>query len=132
MRVTTALGAFSLLAGCTATANTYPVNQAAFDAGAIKIEFVRNGTSRGPVTATLVDGSVLKGEYAVTDDGTFETMIGRFGAVSAFSESGGRPVEADATDGKETLECALRVDLGGDGGGACQLQPSGAVYRVTF
>ena len=123
---------FLTLAACAESANTYPVNQAAFQIGLINIQFTTYGTGSGPITATLPNGEILKGNYAVTDDGTFSVIADRFGTASAYSTSGGKPVEADATDGKVTLSCALRVSFGGHGGGACGLEPTGAIYRTTF
>jgi hypothetical protein len=121
-----------LVAGCTSTAQTYPINPAAFATGVVSIQFVRNLSDSGSLTATLPDGSVLNGHYAVTDGESFALLAGRFGTASVASFSGGRPVEADATNGRATLQCALKVNLGGNGGGACELEPSGALYRVTF
>ena len=58
-----------LLTGCvgaTATADTFPLNNAAKRLGPIRATFVRTGSGEGPVTITMGDGEVLTGRYRVT------------------------------------------------------------------
>ena len=50
------------LVGCAATADTFPLNDAAKRLGPVHVSFVRNGIGRGPVTIMMPDGEVLTGE----------------------------------------------------------------------
>jgi hypothetical protein len=72
-----ALAVLFALAACTDTADTFPMNDAAHQMGPIKVDFVRTGIGRGPVTITMADGEVLKGEYLVA-----------FGSTQGFAFSG--------------------------------------------
>ena len=49
------------LAGCAATADTFPLNDQAQAMGPLHINFTRPGLDFASVTATLADGEVLKG-----------------------------------------------------------------------
>jgi hypothetical protein len=71
------------LASCTDQARVYPLDPAAMQAGTPKIEFVRQGLGRGPVTVTMPDGEVLQGEYQVTENAS----VG-FGIVGGHTFSG--------------------------------------------
>src|SRR5256885_863536 len=70
MRVARTLAALGLvtMTGCTDTARMFPINDAATAIGAPRFEFVRQGLGHGPVTVTLADGEVLKGEYRVVEN----------------------------------------------------------------
>jgi hypothetical protein len=61
-----------LLGGCSDTADTFPMNVAAKELGPVRVSFVRTGVGRGPVTITMADGEVLKGEYRVAFGGWWE------------------------------------------------------------
>ena len=77
------------LAGCTDTADTFPMNDAAKHLGPLRMSFARTGIGSGPVTITMADGEVLKGTYRVA-----------FGGGDAFAFSGGRTASAMViTDG---------------------------------
>jgi hypothetical protein len=80
MRTLIGLGAV-LLAGCADTADTFPLNDAARKIGRPKVEFVRTGIGRGPITITMPDGEVLTGTWRVAFDGAvgmgFEVAVVR-------------------------------------------------------
>jgi len=44
------------------------LDNAALQSGTPKLEFVRQGLGRGPVTVTMPDGEILKGEYQLTEN----------------------------------------------------------------
>jgi len=134
------------LSGCTDTADTFPLNQAAKDLGPIKVSFVRTGIGRGPVTITLGDGEVLTGEYRVA----FSTAQG-FGFTNAsgtgysgtqsfgFSGSattntlliGDGPVQFVANGPRTQMLCRGMNSTMGHGNGQCQTF-GGALWTVSW
>lgn len=54
------------LPGCADTADSFPLNDAAKRIGDPQIDFIRTGIGRGPVTITMPDGEVLKGEWSIS------------------------------------------------------------------
>ena len=64
-RIAVCLALFGLLSGCADTADTFPLNDTARNLGPMHVTFVRTGMARGPVTITMADGEILKGEYRV-------------------------------------------------------------------
>ena len=118
------------LAGCAATADTFPLNDAAKRLGPVHVSFVRNGIGRGPVTITMADGEVLTGEYRVA-----------FGSSAAFGFSGAHsasaivisdgPVQFVATGPKTQMLCRGTSTPTGSGNGQCQTY-DGAVWAVSW
>ncbi len=58
-RIGLALAALGAVAGCTGTADTFPLNDAAKNLGPIKVTYMKTGIGSGPVTITMADGEVL-------------------------------------------------------------------------
>ena len=118
------------LAGCAATADTFPLNDAAKRLGPVKVSFERTGIGRGPVAITMADGEVLTGEYRVA-----------FGSSAAFAFSGAHsasaivisdgPVQFVATGPKTQMLCRGTSTIGGSGNGQCQTY-DGAVWAVSW
>lgn len=52
------------LGACTDSARVFPLDPASAQAGVPKIDFVRRGIGRGPVTITMPDGEILQGKPA--------------------------------------------------------------------
>ncbi len=67
-----------VLAGCAATADTFPLNEQAKAMGPLRIGFTRTGLGFAPVTATLGDGEVLHG----TVHPAFNEALGRASALA--------------------------------------------------
>ena len=119
-----------LLSSCTDHADTFALNDGAKKLGPLRAEFVRTGTGSGPVTITMADGEVLKGEYRVA-----------FGGSEAFAFSGGQtgtaivitdgPVQFVATGPKTQLLCRGKSTVGGHGNGQCQ-NYEGAIWAISW
>ena len=119
-----------IVCGCTDHADTFALNPAAKQLGPLKAEFVRTGTGSGPVTITMADGEVLKGQYRVA-----------FGGGEAFAFSGGRtatvlvitdgPVQFVATGPKTQLLCRGTSTPAGHGSGQCQ-NYEGAIWAISW
>ena len=117
-------------AGCAGTVDTFPLNEAAKNLGPIKATFVRTGVGQGPVTITMADGEVLKGEYRVA-----------FGTAQGFAFSGSHsasalvitdgPVQFVVTGPKTQLLCRGTSSTMGHGNGQCQTY-DGAVWAMSW
>ncbi len=125
-----AIAALVLLAGCTDTADTFPLNDAAKQLGPIQVSYERTGVGQGPVVITMADGEVLKGHYRVA-----------FGGDEAFGFSGGQtasalvitggPVQFVATGPKTQILCRGSSSTMGHGSGECQTY-DGALWAVSW
>lgn len=125
-----AIAIVALLTGCAGTVDSFPLNIAAKNLGPLKASFVRTGTGQGPVTITMADGEVLKGQYRVA-----------FGTAQGFAFSGGRtssalvitdgPVQFVATGPKTQLLCRGNSTTMGHGSGQCQTY-DGAVWAISW
>jgi hypothetical protein len=122
--------AFSVGA-CTDVARVYPIDAAAMAAGTPKIQFVRQGLGHGPVTVTMPDGEILKGEYQVTENAAVGVGFAGAQTFSAVSFGSGRGVVISATGEHTILNCDGTADVGGHGSGICQTS-QGNKYRVMF
>src|ERR1700760_1340797 len=98
------LASLIALGGCSDTADTFPMNAAAKQLGPIKASFVRTGVGRGPVTITMADGEVLKGEYRVAFGSSTGMAFSGAASPSAIVISDG-PVQFVATGPKTQMLC---------------------------
>jgi len=110
------LAAALLLCGCADQARVYPLDDAALRAGTPKLEFVRWGLGRGPVTVTMPDGEVLRGEYQVTENATVGYGFAGAHPVGGAAYGSGRPVVISATGDRGTIiNCEGSADISGHG-----------------
>ncbi|MGH6673885.1 MAG: hypothetical protein ACRECV_18200 [Xanthobacteraceae bacterium] len=107
------------------------MDQTSWEAGVPKIKFVREGLGHGPVTITMPDGEILKGEYQVTQNAA--VGFGFSGSYTATAIGyGASPVVLSATDAQGTIfNCQGSVDIDGNGSGTCQ-DNHGNTYRVMY
>jgi hypothetical protein len=129
-RVAFVLVAAGVVVGCAASADTFPLNDAAKRLGPVQVSYARTGTGSGPVTITMADGEVLKGRYRVA-----------FGGGEAFAFSGGSsatalvitdgPVQFVASGPKTQMLCRGTSSAFGHGSGQCQTY-EGAVWAVSW
>ena len=120
------------LAGCAGSATAYPLNAAAVHDGAPKVAFVRYGTDGGPITVTMPDGEVLKGQYRVISNAAIGYGFAGTQMVTTAGFGGGSPVMASAVDQRGTMmNCQGAVDLGGHGALDCSTN-DGARWRMMF
>jgi hypothetical protein len=125
-------GIFLLLAGCTDQARIYPMDDATLRAGIPKFEFVRQGMGRGPVTVTMPDGEILRGEYQIMENAAVGFAFSGTRAATAVSYGSGRPIVISATGDRGTImNCDGAADIGGHGSGTCETN-RGNKYRVMF
>jgi hypothetical protein len=97
-----------------------------------KIEFVRQGIGRGPVTVTMPDGEILKGEYQITENAAIGVGLSGARTATAIGYGSGRPVVISATGERGTImNCEGAADIGGHGSGVCETNKGGK-YRVMF
>ncbi len=118
------------LAGCTDTADTFPLNDAARQIGTPKVSFVRTGVGSGPVTITMPDAEVLTGTWRVA-----------FGGAVGMAFSGGKSATAIVVgDGnvqfvvngpKTQILCRGTSSPFGHGSGQCQTY-EGALWAVSW
>ena len=130
LRIGAILASCLLASACADTADTFPLNVAAKKLGPIKADFVRTGVGRGPVTITMADGEVLKGEYRVA-----------FGASQAFAFSGTHsasalvigdgPVQFVVTGPRTQILCRGTSSTFGHGNGQCQTF-EGAAWAISW
>ena len=122
---------FSLIvAGCTGTVDTFPMNEQAKTLGPLRAKFTRTGVGSGPVEITMADGEVLKGTYRVA-----------FGSAQVFAFSGAQsatalvitdgPVQFVATGPRTQLLCRGNSSTMGHGSGQCQ-NYEGAVWAISW
>lgn len=124
------VAAAMMLAGCTDTADVFPLNLEAQQLGPLKATFVRTGVGRGPVTVTMGDGEVLTGEYRVA-----------FGSAEGFGFSGTHyasalvitdgPVQFVLNGPKTQLLCRGTSTTMGHGSGQCQTF-DGALWAISW
>lgn len=130
-----AIAAVMLLGGCVMPqvdhARLYPLNDVATRLGVPQIEYVRRGTGNGPVTVTMPNGEILRGEFQVTRNET--VGVGFFGARSTTAISAGTSsgVMSAIGDRGTVINCDGVLDIGGHGSGACEIS-QGARYRVMY
>jgi hypothetical protein len=119
-----------LLSGCSDTADTFPMNAAAKELGPIQVSFVRTGIGKGPVTITMADGEILKGEYRVAfGTSTGMAFAGPVTASAIVIQDG--PVQFVATGPKTQMLCRGNSSTMGHGSGQCQTY-EGAVWAVSW
>lgn len=119
-------------AGCVDQARLYPMDQAALQAGTPKLKFERWGLGRGPVTITMPDGEILRGEYQVTENAAIGWGFAGGQTATAIGYGSGRPVVIGATSDRGTImNCEGAADINGHGSGICQTS-RGNRYRVMF
>jgi hypothetical protein len=106
------------------------MNSAAKQIGDPKIEFVRQGIDRGPVTIIMPDGEVLKGHYRVARDGAMAMAFSGGQTASAVGVGNGG-MQFVARGPKTELLCQGSVSIGGHGNGRCQTV-EGAVWAVSY
>ncbi len=118
------------LAGCTDTADTFPMNAAAKQLGPLKASFVRTGIGRGPITITMADGEVLTGEYRVAFGSSVGMAFSGSRSASAVVIDDG-PVQFVATGAKTQMLCRGTSSTMGHGNGQCQTY-DGAVWAISW
>ncbi len=122
------LGAMS--AACSDTGRSFPLDDTSLAAGTPTFEFVRQGLGRGPVTVTMPDGEVLKGEYQVTNNDAVGVGFAGGHVATAIASGSGRPVAVNAVGPRGTiLTCDGALDIGGHGTLVCQTNHN-TKYRV--
>ena len=120
----------AVLSGCTDTADVFPLNPAAQHLGPVKASFVRTGTGRGPITITMANGEVLKGEYRVA----FSSSVGMAFSGAHGSSAlliGDGPVQFVATGPKTQMLCRGTSSTMGHGNGECQTY-DGALWAISW
>lgn len=130
MKATIALLIFVIFSGCADTADVFPMNDAAKQMGPIHVSFIRTGIGRGPVTITMGDGEVLKGEYRVAFDASEAMAFSGPYSASVIVISNG-PVQFVATGPKTQILCRGTSTPMGRGNGECQTY-DGAVWAVSW
>jgi hypothetical protein len=121
-----------LLSNCADSARMYPMDPTAMQAGTPKFEFVRQGMGRGPVTVTMPDGEILRGEYQITENAAVGVGFAGARTATAVGYGSGRPVVISATRDRGTvMNCEGTADIGGHGSGICETS-RGNKYRVMF
>jgi hypothetical protein len=119
-----------MCAACSDTGRSFPLDDASLAAGVPTFEFVRQGLSHGPVTVTMPDGEILKGEYQVTNNDAVAVGFAGKQVATAVASGSGRPVAVNATGTRGTiLTCDGALDIGGHGTLVCQTN-HGTKYRV--
>lgn len=139
MRAAAAILAILPLCTCTDTGQMTPLNDEAARLGPPKFEFVRQGTSQGPVTITMPDGEVLHGRYQVVQGGAIgfgsASSVGTGGSAFATGSSvvmsgGGAVLISASGDRGSSMTCQGQVSFG-HGGGICRTL-RGAEYQMMF
>jgi hypothetical protein len=130
MRAIIILALGSLCTACTDTGRIFALDDASLAAGTPTFEFVRQGIGRGPVTVTMPDGEILKGEYQVTNNDSVGVAFAGGHMATALASGSGRPVAVNATGPRGTImTCDGALDIGGHGTLVCQTN-HGTKYRV--
>jgi hypothetical protein len=119
-----------MLAGCTDTADIFPLNREAQRLGPLKATFVRTGVGQGPVTVTMGDGEVLTGQYRVAFGGAEGFAFSGAHSASAIVITGG-PVQFVITGPKTQLLCRGTSSTMGHGNGQCQTF-DGALWAISW
>jgi hypothetical protein len=133
MRVPPLLIAATILGGCADTGRVFPLDQTSAAIGTPKFEFVRQGIGRGPVTVTMPDGEILKGEYQVTENASVGVAFSGVRMATGVAYGSGRHTVANVIGDRGTImNCDFVLDIGGHGSGICQTSPQNAQYRVLI
>jgi len=120
----------ALCAACGGSGRTFPLDDASLAAGTPKVEFVMYGTGHGPVTVTMPNGEILKGEYQVTENAAVGFGFSGVQTATAIGYGSNRPVAVNAVGDRGTiLTCDGALDIGGHGSLVCQTN-HGTRYRV--
>lgn len=131
MRILAVFIGFLVLSGCADSARVFPIDPASMQAGTPKIEFVRQGIGRGPVTVTMPDGEILTGEYQVTENAAVGVGFAGSHMATAVGYGSGRRTVISANGPRTIINCDGTADIGGHGSGVCQTSV-GTQYRVMF
>ncbi len=118
------------LAACTDTADVFPLNAAAKSLGPVTVSFVRTGVGQGPVTITMGDGEVLKGEYRVAFGSTTAVVFAGSSMAEATAYGDG-PVQFVATGPKTQVLCRGFSTPMGHGNGQCRTY-DGARWAISW
>ena len=121
----------AILLGCNQEARVYPLDPAAMQAGVPKIEFLRQMAPHGPVTVTMPDGEILRGEYQVAQNAAVGVGFAGGQTFTAVGFGGGQPLVVSATGEHTIMNCNGTADIGGHGFAVCETS-KGKKYRVMF
>jgi hypothetical protein len=121
------------LAGCADQARIYPMDDVALRTGTPKFEFVRQGLGRGPVTITMPNGEVLRGEYQITENAAVGFGIAGAHTATAVGYGSGRPTVITAVGDRGTImNCEATTDISGHGTGICDGGPRIGKFRAMY
>ncbi len=100
--------------------------------GVPKVEFVRQGLGHGPITTTMPDGEILKGEYQITENAAVGIAAAGTHVATAVGYGSGRAMVSNSVGDRGTISnCEGTVDVGGHGFAVCH-DSRGGNYRVMF
>ena len=122
--------ALALLTSCADTADSFPLNDAARQIGRPKIDFVRTGVGRGPVTFTMPDGEILTGTWRVAFSGAVGMGFSSGRTTSAIIVGDGN-LQFVASGPKTEILCRGTSSPFGHGTGECQTY-EGALWTVSW
>ena len=120
----------AVLGACTDTADTFPLNAEAKALGPMHVAFVRTGIGRGPVTGTMADGEIRKGEWRVASGGGEAFTFSGGHTASTMLVTGGN-VQFVMTGPKTQMLCRGDASASGHGSGQCQTY-EGALWAVSW
>jgi hypothetical protein len=120
----------ALLCGCTDTADTFPMNDAARRIGRLQVSFVRTGVGRGPITITMPDGEIATGTWRVAFDGGVGMAFSGGKSATALAIGNGN-VQFVAHGPTTEILCRGTSSPFGGGSGECQTY-EGAVWGVSW
>lgn len=121
------------LAGCADQARIYPMDDVALRVGTPKLEFVRQGMGRGPVTITMPNGEVLRGEYQITENAAAAFGIAGGHTATAIGYGSGRHTVITAVGDRGTImNCEATTDIAGHGSGICDGGPKIGKFRAMY
>jgi len=119
-----------LVAGCSDTADVFPLNDQARSIGHPSVSFVRTGVGREPITITMPDGEVLTGEWRVAFGGGM--AMGFSGSHSATAVAiGDGALQFVARGPKTEVLCRGTSSAFGHGNGECQTY-DGAIWAISW
>lgn len=122
----------ALMVGCTDYARVYPLDETTAKMGMPKVEFVRQGLGHGPITITMPDGEIIKGEYQIAENAAVGMGVAGGRLATAVTYGSGRHFVGNGVGDRGTISaCEGVVDIGGHGFGDCQ-DSRGAKYRIMF